>query len=94
MLSALDLRLGAVDVVIIRPPGADVAPLLRAVRRAWTPSIVLSLHKGSADLPAEHPASGKTTIERRPTAYVCRGETCSLPVTTAEALLDLLRSSR
>lgn len=93
MLSALDLRLGAVDVVVVSPKGADAAALLATVRQAWTPNIVLTVHDDTAALPAAHPAAGKTASAGKPTAYVCRGETCSLPVTTAGDLAGLLAST-
>ncbi|HXZ68321.1 MAG TPA: hypothetical protein VEH07_07020, partial [Alphaproteobacteria bacterium] len=37
-----------------------------------------------------HPAFGKSPVDGKPTAYVCRGNVCSLPVTTAEELAALL----
>jgi len=39
----------------------------------------------------DHPAAGKTAIEGRPTAYVCRGPVCSLPVTDPDELEARLR---
>jgi uncharacterized protein YyaL (SSP411 family) len=48
------------------------------------------VHDDSVRLPETHPAAGKTALAGRPTVYVCRGETCSLPVTEAEALARLL----
>jgi uncharacterized protein YyaL (SSP411 family) len=90
LLSALDLRLGATDVAIVTPPGASADALLSAVRAGWTPNTILSLHAGAVDLPPEHPATGKTAVEGKATAYVCRGETCSLPVTDGAALKGLL----
>jgi uncharacterized protein YyaL (SSP411 family) len=91
LLNALDLRLGAVDVAIVVPPGTDAGAMLRQARAAATPSTIITLHAGDADLPAEHPAAGKGAVDGRPTAYVCRGETCSLPVTDPEALAALIR---
>jgi uncharacterized protein len=32
-------------------------------------------------LPEGHPAHGKTALGGRPTAYVCQGSSCSLPIT-------------
>jgi uncharacterized protein YyaL (SSP411 family) len=92
MLAALDLRLGATDVVLVLPPGTDHAPLLRAARRAWTPNTILLAVDAPGKLPAGHPAYGKASVSGRPTAYVCRGETCSLPVTDPVELDALLRS--
>ncbi|MCP4379984.1 MAG: thioredoxin domain-containing protein, partial [Hyphomicrobiales bacterium] len=79
MLSALDFRMNAVDVVIIRPTADDTTDLMETVRSHWTPNTILSVHTGSARLPDGHPAAGKESVANRPTAYVCRGETCSLP---------------
>jgi uncharacterized protein YyaL (SSP411 family) len=94
LLNALDLRLNAIDVVIVTPAGARVGSadaLLAAVRRHRTPNVVLSVHAGEAGLPTDHPASGKTAIDGKPTLYVCRGETCSLPVTEAGTVAGLIR---
>jgi uncharacterized protein YyaL (SSP411 family) len=90
LLNALDLRLGATDVVLVIPDGADAGELLDVVRRHRRPNTILSVHLGAVDLPAGHPAAGKTAVEGRATAYVCRGETCSLPVTDADKLAALL----
>jgi uncharacterized protein YyaL (SSP411 family) len=90
MLSALDLRLGATDVVIVAPEGDDGTALVGAARRALTPNTILSVHRGSVALPSTHPAAGKTPVGGRATAYVCRGETCSLPVTDPAALAALI----
>jgi uncharacterized protein len=89
-LSALDLRLGALDVVIVHAAGQPPDTLLAAVREAANPNVVLSIHDDEARLPAAHPASGKRSLAGKPTAYVCRGETCSLPITEAETLADAL----
>ena len=47
--------------------------------------IVLALER----LPATHPAAGGRGATE-PTAWVCRGRSCSLPVRTVDALLALL----
>ena len=91
LLNALDLRLGAVDVVVVKPVGAPAVELLAAVRYRWTPNLILSVHDDNIRLPADHPASGKTSVEGKATAYICRGEACSLPVTEAAELEMLLR---
>ncbi|MEX0851816.1 MAG: thioredoxin domain-containing protein [Bauldia sp.] len=90
LLNALDLRQGAVDVAIVAPAGVAADDLVAAVRRHATPNTVLSVHDGKAQMPAGHPAAGKTAVDGRATAYVCRGETCSLPVTEAGELGELL----
>ncbi len=93
LLSALDLRLGAIDVVIVRSDSLPANDLITAARRSATPNTIIAVHDNAADLPPSHPASGKTAIDGRPTAYVCRGETCSLPITEPQALASLLADS-
>ena len=38
------------------------------------------------ELPESHPARGKGAVDGRAAAYVCVGQTCSLPATDAEGL--------
>ena len=90
LLSALDLRLGPTDVVIIQEDTSLANELIAAARKAATPNTIVALFKGSALLPASHPASGKTAVHGKATAYICRGETCSLPVTDAEEVETLV----
>jgi uncharacterized protein YyaL (SSP411 family) len=90
LLNALDLRLRATDVAIIAPMGTDPAGLLDAARRMPSRALVIALHADGRSLPPDHPAFGKTAVAGRPTAYVCHGETCSLPVTDPAALAALL----
>ena len=86
LLSANALLQEAVQVVL----AGDDGRLRRAVERVSLPSRVLALIGGAETLPAGHPAAGKTAVEGRPTAYVCRGPVCSLPVTGPDELEALL----
>ena len=86
LLSANALLQEAVQVVL----AGDDGRLRRAVERVSLPSRVLALIDGAETLPAGHPAAGKTAVEGRPTAYVCRGPVCSLPVTGPDELEALL----
>jgi hypothetical protein len=52
---------------------------------------VLSAIAPGADLPAAHPAHGKGRADGRATAYVCVGQSCSLPLTDPAALSLALR---
>jgi uncharacterized protein YyaL (SSP411 family) len=90
MLSALDFRLTAMDIAIVAPDDASAGPLIATARRHWQPGFILSRVADGNDLPTNHPAAGKTAVRGSPTAYVCRGETCSLPVTEPEDLAALL----
>jgi len=78
-----------VQVAIIgRREEADTAALLAACRSVSCPDRIISLVAPGADFPADHPAWGKVRIGGKATAYVCIGETCSLPVTDPAALRE------
>jgi uncharacterized protein len=65
----------------------------RAVFETSGASRVFSQIEPTTDLPQGHPAAGKSQVDGRPTAYVCRGATCSLPINEVEELkIALLQS--
>ena len=96
LLMAFELMAQGVQIVIVGEdrnqdqPGA--APhglpggLARAALLSQPPASVLLRVSGDLGLPADHPASGKTAQDGKPTAYVCVGQTCSLPITDAGEL--------
>jgi uncharacterized protein YyaL (SSP411 family) len=93
LLNALDLRLRAAEIVVVGsgPPADDLlaaalkTPFLdRAVLRAPTPQA----------LPDWHPAQDMVRTARGVAAYVCVGETCSLPVASREQLSQTLAAMR
>jgi hypothetical protein len=90
LMNAFDTRLAAEQVVVIAATPEDASPLADVVRRAPSPGRVLTVTEGSG-LPAGHPAAGKSIVEGRAAAYVCRGTTCSLPVTDPKELVAALR---
>ena len=49
---------------------------------------------GASAIPASSPAHGKTALDGKPTAYVCIGPQCSLPVTEAAALVETVKAAR
>jgi uncharacterized protein YyaL (SSP411 family) len=82
LLNALDLRLSATEIVVTGPQAsrfADAALKLPFVNR-------ILLRAGSAsDLPAGHPSQSKIAAAGS-AAFVCVGETCSLPVTDPDMI--------
>ncbi|ABE61008.1 protein of unknown function DUF255 [Nitrobacter hamburgensis X14] len=89
LLSALDLRLTGAEIVVVGE-GAQAEALLAAARALpHATSIVLHVSRGDA-LPAEHPARAKADSVQGAAAFVCRNQSCSLPVTTPQALVDLV----
>ena len=85
LLNAVDFRLGAAQIVVTGQ-GVEADALLAAARRR-SPLDRIVLHAASAEaLPAAHPARAKVAAASMPQAFVCVGETCSLPVTDVAAL--------
>ncbi|MBX3217454.1 MAG: thioredoxin domain-containing protein [Labilithrix sp.] len=86
---------GSVDVVLVGPRGdARTKALARAVFAVWLPNRTIAwVDPGDPSSRAAVAllAEGKPETPA-PAAYVCRGRTCSLPVTTPEALTALLTS--
>ena len=85
-LNGFDLMVGAVQVVLVGDDGTS----LRAVGRAAQPNRILQSIAAGADLPPGHPAAGKGQVDGKPTAYVCVGTQCSLPLTDADALMKMV----
>jgi hypothetical protein len=91
MLTGWELLASGAQVVVIADP-AD--PAGQALRRAALlapagPRFVLPVAPGDS-LPEVHPAFGKTQVGGEATAYVCFGQTCTLPATGAAELRDRL----
>jgi uncharacterized protein len=93
MLNAIDLRLRGAEIVITGEGAA--AEALLAAARALPPLDRTVLHASSAAaLPVSHPARDKLAAAREPQAFVCIGETCSLPITNAAALAAAIEAMR
>jgi hypothetical protein len=91
MLLALDAWLDeARQVVVVWPAGGDPRPLLEVTRKAFLPAHALTGGEGGEPLRALARVTplveGKGLAEGRPTAYVCAGGACRLPVTTPAEL--------
>ena len=86
LLDAAVLLDHAIQVVVVGPNDAARAALLRPLAEACVPDLVLHLAGPDDALPPNNPAFGKGMAGGVPTAYVCRGQTCSLPITSAEDL--------
>jgi len=94
-LCGLDHLLGpATDVVIAGRESDPVAKeMIRTVRTRYLPSVTVHFRTPPASviLDAVAPFTRTMAVEdRTTTAYVCTGHTCRVPVTTAEALQDVL----
>ena len=93
LLNAVDLRLRAAEIVVTGE-GARAQALLAAAR-ARPPLDRIVLHAGSVHaLPPQHPARAKVAAAGEAAAFVCVGETCSLPVTDPTGLISAINSVR
>jgi uncharacterized protein YyaL (SSP411 family) len=85
-------------VVLIAPEGKSTRELRRALRDVSLPNAVVQEvragESGANALPASSPAHGKTALDGKPTAFVCIGPQCSLPVTDAAALVETVKAAR
>jgi hypothetical protein len=72
--------------VVVTGDAARGRELAAAAWRAPQPNLVFQQIADTAALPEGHPAKGKSTRDGAPTAFVCRGPVCSLPITDGAAL--------
>jgi uncharacterized protein len=79
-------------VVVVAGPADDPAAVALAHSALDSPDPATSVLRAvdGAREPADSPARGKSTANGLAAAYVCRGQTCSLPVTSLDALRQLL----
>ena len=88
-LNGLDLRLTGAEIVVVGE-GTQAQALLSAARKLpHATSIVLHTPSGDA-LPEDHPARTKADSVQGAAAFVCRNQSCSLPVTAPQELIDLV----
>jgi uncharacterized protein YyaL (SSP411 family) len=89
LLNALDLRLTGAEIVVVGE-GAHAEALLDAAR-ALPHATSIVLHAPHADaLPAGHPARTKIDSVQGVAAFVCRNQSCSLPVAEQANLIALV----
>jgi hypothetical protein len=88
ILNALELRLRAKEIVTAGPQRAALYAAALAV--PFSGRIVMDLD-APEKLPADHPAKAQADMAGEAAAFVCSAGTCSLPVTTKDALLDLVK---
>jgi uncharacterized protein YyaL (SSP411 family) len=93
LLNALDLRLRAAEIVVVGsgPQASDL--LAAALKTPFLDRVVLRAPTAES-LPEWHPAQDKIATTPGVAAFVCVGETCSLPVANREQLLQTLAAMR
>jgi len=92
LLNALDLRLNAAEIVVTGAAHGRFADA--ALKLPFLSRIVLRAPSAGA-LPASHPAQAKIAAAGAAgAAFVCVGETCSLPVTDPDGIAGAVASMR
>ena len=87
LLNGFELLAAAVQVAVIGDrEDAGAQALLRTYFESPVPTGVLQMIAPDTELPPSHPASGKTQVDSKATAYICQGTTCSLPITDVVSL--------
>ena len=93
LLNALDLRLRAAEIVVTGE-GARAEALLAAARTLPALDRIVLHARSPASLPRGSSGAGEGRARQAaPQAFVCVGETCSLPVTDPAGLVGARRSS-
>jgi uncharacterized protein YyaL (SSP411 family) len=85
LLNALDLRLRAAEIIVTGEDAPAHDLIAAALRLPFLNRIVL---RASHALPASHPAQEKIKAATESAAFVCVGQTCSLPVTQPAAIAE------
>jgi uncharacterized protein len=91
ILNAVDMRLNAAEIVVTGE-GAD-ALIAAALRLPFLNRMLLRAASAEA-LPASHPAQDKLKAVSHAAAFVCVGETCSLPVTQPADIAQVIADMR
>jgi uncharacterized protein YyaL (SSP411 family) len=91
LLNALDLRLRAAEIVVTGEDERANGLLAAARKLPFLDRVVL---RASHELPAQHPAHDKVKAAAQSAAFICVGETCSLPVTEPDAIAQAVSATR
>jgi len=91
LFNSFETLAAPVQIVVIGGPDAsDTRALERTAAEASIPSRIVQVVAPGTALPAGHPAAEMTQLDGRATAYVCRGQVCSLPITAAADLASAI----
>ena len=87
-----DILVSAPQVIIAVPVDVNIKEnaIFKMVLATAPASYVVSVVTPDTVLPTGHPAFGKSSIDGKATTYVCRNQTCTLPITDMNELADLL----
>jgi uncharacterized protein YyaL (SSP411 family) len=89
ILNALDLYLTGAEIVVVGE-GKEADALLGVARKLPHATTIVLHAPCTDDLASNHPAHAKAKSISGVAAFVCRQQSCSLPVTTAHDLMQLV----
>jgi hypothetical protein len=87
LLNAIDMRLNLAEIVVTGEGAAADALVSAALALPYVNRAVLRAPSVEA-LPDAHPAREKVEAASGPAAFICIGETCSLPVTDPDRIVS------
>jgi uncharacterized protein YyaL (SSP411 family) len=93
LLNAIDMRLNLAEIVVTGE-GDDADALIEAALALPSVNRAVVRAPSAEALPASHPAQEKLKAARGPAAFICIGETCSLPVTTPDEIVARADAAR
>ncbi len=92
LLNSAEFIRRATQIVIVGVRGEpDTEAMIRAVHGISMPNRILTIIAPDQALPPGHPAHGKAQHGGKTTAYVCIGQSCSLPLTNPAGLSEAIR---
>src|SRR6266511_1452838 len=91
LFNALDLRLRAAEIVVTGEYERATDLLAAARKLPFLDRVVLH---PAQELPAQHPARDKVKAAAQSAAFICVGETCSLPVNEPDAIAGAVSAAR
>jgi uncharacterized protein YyaL (SSP411 family) len=93
LLNAIDMRLNLAEIVVTGEGPLAETLTNAALALPHVARVVLRAPSAEA-LPASHPAQDKVRAASGPAAFICIGETCSLPVTDPDRIPEALSAFR
>ncbi|MFC4352335.1 thioredoxin domain-containing protein [Fodinicurvata halophila] len=94
LLNAAVMLQDALQLVLMAGEDAQDDSLLETIATTSAPHKALLQPKSVDSLPPLHPAAGKTAVDGRATVYLCRGQSCSLPLQDTAQLRQSLLDER
>ena len=92
LINAADFLQNATQIVLVGTAGdPTLQEMERRVYAQPLPNRLVMRVTPEEQLPHNHPAYGKGLVQGKAAAYICRGQTCSLPITEPAALAKALQ---